>query len=85
MAEVVYVLCAATSVACALLLWRGYRSSRARLLFWSALGFAGLAVNNVLLLLDQVVVASVDLTYPRSAVALVALLVLLVGLVWESP
>jgi hypothetical protein len=33
MAELVYALCAATSILCALLLFRGYRASRTKLLF----------------------------------------------------
>jgi hypothetical protein len=84
MAEAVYLLCAATSVLCAMLLYRGYRSSRTRLLFWSSLCFGGLAVNNVLLFLDLVVVPTVDLSVLRTSVAALAMLVLCLGLVWES-
>jgi hypothetical protein len=84
MAEAVYLLCAATSVLCAMLLYRGYRSSRTRLLFWSSLCFGGLAVNNVLLFLDLVVVPAVDLSVLRTSVAALAMLVLCLGLVWES-
>ena len=84
MAELVYVLCAATSIACAVLLLRGYRRSRMRLLFWSGLCFAGLALNNVVLFVDLVIVPSVDLSLVRSGTALIAMLVLLFGLVWES-
>jgi cytochrome bd-type quinol oxidase subunit 2 len=82
-AEGVYLLCAVTSIACALLLWRGYRLSRTRLLFWSSLCFVGLALNNVLLLVDLVMVPDVDLTVWRSSVGLVALMILLIGLVRE--
>lgn len=84
MAELVYVLCAATSIACAVLLLRGYRRSRMRLLFWSGLCFAGLALNNVILFVDLVIIPSVDLSLVRSGTALIAMLVLLFGLVWES-
>jgi hypothetical protein len=84
MAEAIYVTCALTSVACALMLWRGYRANRTPLLFWSSLCFAGLALNNVLLFVDKVVVPSVDLTLWRSGSALLALVLLLFGLVWES-
>jgi hypothetical protein len=83
MAESVYVLCALTSIACAVLLFRGYRESRTRLLFWSSLCFLGLAINNVLLLLDTVVVRTVDLSLWRGGTALVALFVLLYGLTQE--
>jgi hypothetical protein len=83
MAELVYVLCALTSVVCAALLFNGYRSSRTRLLFWGSLCFAGLALNNLLLLVDLMVVPNTDLTLWRSGTALAAMAVLLVGLVWE--
>ena len=85
MAEAVYILCALTSVACSLLLLRGYLASRSRLLFWSSLCFGGLALNNVLLFVDLVVTGpSVDLSLVRSMIALTALLLLVFGLVWES-
>ena len=83
MAEGVYALCALTSIVCAVLLFRGYRQSRTRLLFWSSLCFVGLAINNVLLLVDLVLVQSVDLSILRGGTALVALLVLLYGLTQE--
>lgn len=85
MAELVYLLCALTSVLCASLLLHGYLRSRARLLLWSSTCFAGLAANNILLFIDLAILpATIDLSILRSAVALVALLVLLAGLVWES-
>jgi hypothetical protein len=54
------------------------------LLFWSSLCFVGLAVNNVLLFVDLVVVPQVDLLAARNVVALVALVVMLFGLIWEG-
>ena len=85
MAEIVYLLCAATSITCAVLLVRAYRESRTKLLLWSGLSFVGLAVNNVLLFVDLVVLpAAIDLSVVRNVVALGALAVLLFGLVWES-
>ena len=84
MAEVVYILCTATSILCAALLFRSYLASRARLLFWSSLCFVGLALNNVLLILDLFVV-STDLFYLRTLIALGAMLMLIYGLIWSSP
>lgn len=84
MATIVYALCALTSLLCMALLVRGYRRSRARLLLWTAVCFAGLALNNVLLFVDLQVVPSVDLSVWRSLPALVGLLALLYGLVWET-
>jgi hypothetical protein len=84
MAEVVYILCAATSILCAMLLFRSYLDSRAKLLFWSSLCFVGLALNNVLLILDLYVV-STDLFYLRTLVAVGAMVMLIYGLIWSSP
>jgi hypothetical protein len=83
-AATVYVLCALTSAACAGLLWRGWLRGRVRLLLWSALCFAGLAVHNTILFVDKVVAPDVDLSTLRLSTALAALLVLLGGLIWES-
>lgn len=80
----VYVLCALTSAMCAWLLWRGWLAGRARLLLWSSLCFAGLALHNALLFVDKVVAPDVDLSTVRLSTALAALLVLLFGLIWES-
>ncbi|HET7229046.1 MAG TPA: DUF5985 family protein [Longimicrobium sp.] len=84
MATVVYVLCALTSLACAVLLLRGYAQGRVRLLLWVGLCFVGLAVNNVLLVIDVRVVPSMDLSLWRSFPALAGLLLLIYGLVWET-
>lgn len=83
MAELVYVLCAATSIMCAGLLLRGYRASRTRLLFWASLCFLGLALNNILLFVDLTVLPDIDLFWLRTAAALVGMMVLLFGLIWE--
>ena len=84
MAEVVYLLCVATSALCAVLLFRSYRASGAKLLFWSALCFAGLALNHVLLIVDLYFV-STDLFYLRTFIALGAMMMLVYGLIWSSP
>jgi hypothetical protein len=81
MAETVYVLCTLTSLGCAALLFRGYRQSRTRLLFWSSVCFVGLAANNVLLLVDLVLLPSVDLSIPRGVVAVASLLLFVWGLI----
>lgn len=83
-AIIVYVLCAATSALCAVLLLRGYKESRARLLFWSGLCFLGLTLNNVLLVIDVRVVPDVDLSLWRTIPALIGISLLIYGLVWET-
>jgi hypothetical protein len=85
LATLIYALCALTSITCLVLLWRSWRASGHRLLFWSALCFAGLSVNNVLLVLDMVVLpVEVDLYTWRQVAALVSVLLLLFGLIWEE-
>jgi hypothetical protein len=80
----VYVLCALTSLACAVLLLRGYRRSRARLLLWSGLCFACFALSNVLLIVDVRVLPARDLSVVRTLPSLVGVALLLYGLVWDA-
>lgn len=84
MPELVYVLCALTSVLCAGLLLRSYRANRSRLLLWSTLCFIGLALNNILLFVDLVIVPELDMSLVRAGASLVALVLLTIGLIWES-
>ena len=85
MAAAVYVLCALTSLACAVLLLRAYQARAVRLLLWSGLAFIGFAVGNVLLVVDRVVVGpGVDLALWRSLPVLAGLAVLIYGLVWDA-
>lgn len=84
MAQAIYILCALTALACAFLLLRSYLKSGYRLLLWSGLCFVGLSINNLLLMLDRLALPSIDLSVWRSATALIALLTLLYGLVWED-
>ncbi len=83
-ATIAYVLCALTSVVCAGLLVRSYLATRMRLLLWSALCFVGLAVNNVLLVVDRQVFPDVDLSLLRDVSGFVSVSILLFGLIWES-
>jgi hypothetical protein len=85
MAEEVYLLCALTSAACAILLLRSYFRSRSGLLLWSSLAFVGLALNNALLFVDLVLIRdAIDLGVLRGVTALAALMVLAFGLIWEA-
>ena len=84
MADLVYALCALTSIVCAALLIQGFLRTRSRLLLWSSLCFVGLVANNLLLVLDRIILPDVDLYTVRLFSALVALTLLVYGLVWES-
>jgi energy-converting hydrogenase Eha subunit G len=84
LANAIYILCAVTSILCAVLLVRGYRQSGARLLFWSALCFIGLALNNILLIVDLRILPNVDLEVWRTVPAVLGVLLLIYGLVWET-
>ena len=84
MAAAIYTLCALTSLTCFVLLLRSWLASRYRLLFWSALCFAGMTVNNFLLVLDKLVFPDTNLSTWRLAAALCAVLLLLFGLIWEE-
>ena len=84
MAEAVYFLCALTSVACAAMLYRGYRIHGTMLLFWASLCFAGLALNNIITFIDLVVIPDADLSALRSAIAVASMALLVYGLIWES-
>jgi hypothetical protein len=66
------------------MLLRAYLNSRVRLLLWSALCFAGLAANNVLLVLDRLVLTAQDLSTWRLSIGLVSILLLVTGLILEA-
>jgi hypothetical protein len=84
MTNIVYLLCALTSIVCAVLLIQGFLRTKTRLLLWSSLCFVGLVVNNLLLVVDRIFVPDVDLYTMRSLSALAALTLLAYGLIWES-
>jgi hypothetical protein len=83
-AAIIYLLCAITAALCAGLLLLAYRRGRYRLLLWSGLCFAGLTVNNALLVLDKIVFPALDFSLPRTIIALLSMMILLYGLIWES-
>ena len=85
MADLVYLLCALTSLACAVLLIRAWARQRVELLMWSGLGFVGFAIANVGLVLDKVITGPTDdLVLLRTLPVVLGLCVLLYGLIWET-
>ncbi|HKQ44213.1 MAG TPA: DUF5985 family protein [Rhizomicrobium sp.] len=84
MAAAIYSLCALVALICAIQLLRAFFRQRYRLLLWSGLCFAGLTVNNTLLVIDKIILPEVDLSVLRLLVALASLTVLLYGLIWDA-
>lgn len=80
----IYLACVATSLLCAYLLARAYRRGRTKLLIWSALCFAMLAVNNLVVAVDVLLLPTIDLTFLRLLTSLAAVGVLLYGFIWEA-
>jgi hypothetical protein len=79
-----YALATLTSLGCTILLARGYARHRYRLLLWSALCFACLTVNNVLLFIDLVLFPGIDLRLWRLVAALAGVLFMLYAFLWEA-
>lgn len=79
----VYLLCFVTSLCCCLLLIRSYRINRSKILLWSAACFVLLAVNNLFVVIDLIVLTAVDLSALRLLASFLAVSTLLVGFVWE--
>ncbi len=84
MAAVIYSLCALTAAVCTYLLIQAYRRGKYRLLLWSGICFAGLTLNNLLLVFDKLVFPELDLSVWRTSAALLAMTVLLYGLIWDA-
>ncbi len=79
----VYLLCFATSAACAFLLARNYARTRARLLLWSALCFVLLAANNLVVVIDLLLLPQMDFRLVRLLLSLSGVSVLLFGFIWN--
>jgi hypothetical protein len=84
MGELIYTLCALTSLACTWLLFASYRRTRYRLLFWAGMCFAVMTANNLFLILDKIVFPTIDFMPLRIITALGACVLLLYGLIYEK-
>ena len=82
--SLVYLLCFATSASCAWLLGVAWRRQPSGLLLWSAVCFALLALSNLILVVDLIVLPQIDLSVYRRLATLAAVAVLLYGFVWEA-
>ena len=84
MATIIYALCSLLSLGIAGLLWHSHAKTRSRVLYWSALCFSGLTLNNILLVADKLLFPGQDLSVPRLVIALASLSLLLYGLIYED-
>jgi hypothetical protein len=85
MGAIIYTLCTMTSLLCSVLLLRSYSKSKHRLLFWAGICFVGITLNNMLLVADKIIFpTSMDLLTLRLLVALIALVFLLYGLIFDE-
>lgn len=84
MGPAVYILGILVTLACGLLLMRGYVRTRKQLLLWSSLCFFVLAVSNLFVFIDLVMLPNVDLYLWRLGTAASAMILLLYGLIWEG-
>lgn len=80
----VYLLCFLTASLCAGLLVRQYRAAPSPVLLWSAACFVFLALTNLLVVVDRVILIPLDLRTERLALTLLAITVLLFGFIWEA-
>ncbi len=81
--NILYLLCFLTSLSCCLLLIRSYRRTRSKVLLWTAACFVLLAIDNLLVVFDLILLPSVDLSVPRLLATLLAVSTLIIGFVWE--
>lgn len=84
MAAAVYILGTLVTLACGVLLLRGYFRGANKLLLWSAICFLGLAISNFLVFIDLILLPTVDLYLWRLLTAAFAMMVLMYGLIWEG-
>ena len=85
MPGLVYILCAVTSLLSGVLLLRGaVTRGGGGLLFWASLCFFAMAVNNVLLYVNFVVLPNVDLLMTARVVTTVGIVLLNIGLIWHT-
>ncbi len=84
MAAAVYLLGILVTFACALLLLRGYRRGKKRLLLWTGVCFTGLTISNILVFVDLILVPQIDLYLWRLVAAALSMGFMLYGLIWES-
>ncbi len=84
MEHLAYIMCALTSLLCAVLLLRGYYRSNCKLLIWSALCFFGFFVENTLIFVDISLLPLIDLSLWHCLIAFVSVFIFLNAMIWEN-
>lgn len=85
MAPLIYLLCGLSSLGCAALLILTYRKNRTRFLLFSSMCFVGLALSNMVLIVDLVLLPTqVSLLEERQVISLVSVLALIWGFIWDT-
>lgn len=80
----VYLLCFLTASLCAGLLVRQHRAAPSPVLLWSASCFVFLALSNLLVVVDRVILIEISFRTERLALTLLAVSVLLFGFIWKA-
>ena len=85
MAEAVFLLCALMSTACTVALYKGYGKTRNKLLLYGAICFFLLALNNIFICVDLILLPEIELNGPfwRNFLTASAGCALLSGLIAE--
>lgn len=84
MSESIYFICALTSGFCAFLLIRGYCRRPSAVLFWSSVYFLCQAATNIVLVVDLVLLPTVDMSMFRRFLTMIGTVTFLLGLIWET-
>lgn len=74
--EIMTALCAIISAFCAIMLLRGFSRRKVTKLFWVAMCFVGLAIENSLLFIDLVLLPQIDLSVIRNSIAMAGIICL---------
>ncbi len=84
MSATIYILAFVTNLICSFLLLRAYRAVMKRLLLWSGLCFAGLALSSAMVFVDLVIFPRTDLYLIRLGISVAAMALLIYGLIFEE-
>lgn len=83
---IVYLLCALTSLLCAIMLYLSFSKNGSRLIMWSMICFGCLALNNILLFVDKILLPEdVNLAVVRTIPGVIGVGILIWGFIWDTP